>query len=69
MLHILSHYIGVTTEDVHQMLIQWVPVNIAWIYIISNELLTRRKIDLDIYLSELIHPNFIYDEVAITIVA
>ena len=69
MLHILSHYIGATTEDVCQMLIQWVPVNIAWIHMISNELLTRRKIDLHIYLSELICPNFIYDEVAITIVA
>ena len=51
------------------MLIRWIPQNIAWIRLVTKELLEHRKIELHNYLQALITPNFLYDKIGIKIVA
>ena len=66
-IHLLTHCAGQNPATIHDHLRQWIPNNMKWIHKMSSCLLKKKKLDLIIYLTELLKPDFHFDEIAIMI--
>ena len=55
------------SKTIHHHLRQGIPNNMKWIHKMSSCLLKKKKLDLIVYLMELLKPDFHFDEIAIMI--
>ena len=67
--HILTHYIGGDVPTLRENLTKFVNSNVHWINKVCGDALNSRNICLDTFLNEIVEPGFIFDEIAIMVVA
>ena len=68
-IHILMHYAGQTPDQIHQHFIKWVPNHINWIRKMSSRLLNKKKLDVMVYLQNLLSVQFKFNEIALIMYA
>ena len=67
--HILTHFIGGDVSMLREDLTKFVNGNVHWINEVCGETLTNRGICLDSFLNDIVEPGFLFDDVAIMVVA
>ena len=50
-------------------LVEWLSSNAAWVFMVSKTILGHKCIELHDYLSDLISPGFVYDKIALLVIA